>query len=78
MNKLIFGGSIIIGAIFWCAYYVIPHDEARYEILDCMNAKNDRSIESYERCFEKLRDDRRGKVIENLRRSKKPRRLLNI
>ena len=37
----------------WHQWYVKPHDEARYQIIDCMG--NDRSNEAYDACVAELR-----------------------
>lgn len=37
----------------WHQWYVKPHDEARYQIIDCMG--NDRSSEAYDACVAELR-----------------------
>ena len=61
MNKLIFGGTIVLSTILWWLAYVGPHDQARYQIIECMNSHQQTSEEAYETCFEKLRDARRRK-----------------
>ena len=46
--------ALSIGCMsLWYFGYVKPHDEARWEIIDCMD--NDMSPESYEVCFETLK-----------------------
>jgi len=37
----------------WHQWYVKPHDEARYQIMECMG--DDHSEAAYQSCVEKLR-----------------------
>jgi len=37
----------------WHQLYIAPHDEARYQIMDCMG--DDRSEAAYESCIAQLR-----------------------
>ncbi len=40
----------------WITLYVVPHDEMRYQVIDCMGG--DASQEAYRLCFEELRTSR--------------------
>ena len=37
----------------WHQWYVKPHDEARYQIMDCMDGDNSRA--AYDACVAQLR-----------------------
>jgi hypothetical protein len=45
----------VLALTFWCNYWVVPHDETRYAIMECMG--EDSSKESYTVC--------RKQILEN-------------
>jgi len=58
MNNLYFYGTFILIGAMWWTFYVVPQDNAKSEIMNCMQTTNDRSYENYERCFKKLKANR--------------------
>ena len=52
---LIFIGVGIFCIAAWYYYWVVPHDEALYQIMDCMEDRGDRTERGYKHCFEDLK-----------------------
>tara|TARA_A100001037_G_scaffold237161_1_gene216277 strand:+ start:1382 stop:1591 length:210 start_codon:yes stop_codon:yes gene_type:complete len=44
--------------IAWYYGYVKPADEMRYQIMDCMHERGDRSEAGYRHCFQELKEGR--------------------
>lgn len=53
IEALIFIGLGLAVGVGWYHFYVKPHDEARYQILDCMGSDNSRA--AYDACVAELR-----------------------
>jgi hypothetical protein len=49
----IFMGVGIFCVFAWYYYWVVPHDEALYQIMDCMGVES--SQEAYARCAKELK-----------------------
>lgn len=55
---LIFAG--LIGMTLWYSYWVKPHDEMRYAVVECMGDRN--SEAAYQECHQQLANERRSQV----------------
>ena len=50
---LIFMGVGILSIFLWYYYWVVPHDQALYSIMDCMGENH--SKEAYEICAQEIK-----------------------
>ncbi len=54
VEQVLMLGALLFGVAAWWMAYVIPHDNARRQIMTCMG--HDMSRGAYLRCAEKLKE----------------------
>jgi len=52
---LIFTG--LVGASLWYKFWVVPHDQMRYEVMECMGDRTGEAV--YQECHQQLANERR-------------------